>query len=609
MNERERFEELVGDYAEGALSPADASSWDALLVSHPAWRGEAEQERALVSMLRSAGKLKAPATLKAEVLNAVTRQTPVIVVAKRNTRTIWQITAVAAILIAGVFVYTNNEPAPVIAGKNRSAIERRAIVANAEKPTSDFDSAGAMSAANESKLKRDANATSAPSAAGGILREEGADKVVNNFEPPAGAANAAQDAEVQLYDRPADKPAASNSLGLEVEASKESQVALDSVASALQPLTAPASAPSAPSKFDGGRSPSFGNAIPKENDSAEISSADDNLQKAARQAGEPAMALPTREQVRSAVIAKTGKVLLDTPWYETAVDYQDKNGMVPTPATAENARYIVAQVPTMEDAKALPGASVPQLQKQASDEFKKQEITSPQSAKDVRVIIPYSASRNDDILQQDEAADKKETVVAGNARKASEKTDSSMALESASRLSTTTGAPADNTTRAMSVDGFATNTKDATAGSLHASGGTVAQEPAQEPAAGPRDRALRIRPAATETFFKSFDDFDSWMRVNNAQFIMYTPDRSVAFSAEGSAKTPVPIADAKSHNEFTGYLVYHYKNAKQADAMLGKLPGLTGEGVRNVGLVDAELVAQPDGVRLVIPYHMDVPTP
>ncbi len=63
MTPRERFEELLDRYVDGALSSADSQEWDDLLRSEPEWAIEAEEELALVSMLRSAPKATAPANL------------------------------------------------------------------------------------------------------------------------------------------------------------------------------------------------------------------------------------------------------------------------------------------------------------------------------------------------------------------------------------------------------------------------------------------------------------------------------------------------------------------------------------------------------------------
>ncbi|CAN5254845.1 hypothetical protein BH09SUM1_BH09SUM1_18550 [soil metagenome] len=67
-NQRDRFEELLNLEIDGELSAAGREELAALLRIHPDWEEEANQERELVRLLHVAGEVKAPADLAIRVL-------------------------------------------------------------------------------------------------------------------------------------------------------------------------------------------------------------------------------------------------------------------------------------------------------------------------------------------------------------------------------------------------------------------------------------------------------------------------------------------------------------------------------------------------------------
>jgi hypothetical protein len=69
---RERFEELLTDWLDEALSPEDHAEWEGLLADHPDWAEEARQESELVGLLKiSASSTKAPADFSHKLLDAI----------------------------------------------------------------------------------------------------------------------------------------------------------------------------------------------------------------------------------------------------------------------------------------------------------------------------------------------------------------------------------------------------------------------------------------------------------------------------------------------------------------------------------------------------------
>lgn len=572
MNDREKFEDLIGDYAEGSLSPANAEAWNAMMAAHPDWREEAEQERTLVTMMRSVGKMRAPAGLKAEVLAELSKPESTAVVPVKR-RALWQIAAAAAILVAGIFVYTHNDevslrkPATpsghaVIAMNDErvaevapasAAIPQELKTAKAETSllSKESDSpapAAAPVPAAEAALRNKAEArANMPAREGSYTYRSEPQTARSAGEMPSapssgGEAKSAAPATKSYFAKPKQPTVAQ-----EREDNVEVAGSLDTRKRELLDAASESSARPLQSQPDAEQSKKSD----LNNSSSQLNFAQRDLQQSAFQSGEPAMTLPTREQVRSAVIAKTGKVLLDTPWYETAVDYQDEHAMVPERATAANARYIVAQVPTIEDAKQIPGATM--LPAESADKSTAQDAVRQQT-RNVRVVIPYAATRRDEMeLAQQQVA----------------------GLMAATRSADGTSSPA---------------------------------EEMKDTAKSKASRQLGLQStAASSEVFATFDEFDQWMRRNRAQFLFYTSVRRTAFSEETNVKTPVPLPSATGENPFTGFLVYYFKSAKQADEILGRLPGLQGEGLRDMGLANAELVAQPDGVRLIIPYRMALP--
>ncbi|MCC6548202.1 hypothetical protein IT570_13630 [Candidatus Sumerlaeota bacterium] len=503
MNEREKFDELIGDYAEGTLSSTDAVAWNELLASHPELRAEAEQERALVLIMRKAALLKAPKSLKAEVLAEVSAKSQVIVVPRRGTRALWQLAALAAIVIVGIFVYTNDEPQE--AKKSASVPERLGVT--------------------EPYFNRTPVGSAQPSAAApASLRSEVASK-----KSTAAAPN-----EEVLHDSGTLVPQARS--GIRANEVNIRQLSIHGSAEVDERKDSP----------QAGLTESLDQIVPTAQAVPERASAP-----------EEAPMLPTRRQVRDAVIAKAGRVLLDTPWYETAAYHDGDRSLVSDRATDPHARYIVAQIPTSEDAIQLFRTMGRGQDQQAPDASKEKAATKPDGK--VRVVIPYATEQTNE-TEGDEGKlalkDSAEAPVAFTSAQATKEEARQRELRSASApvadkvpLGKGTGKP-----------------------------GVILQ---------------------------TFEDFDNWVRAGGAQFLFCTPSRNIAFSEEVNARTPAPMTRKADAVEYNSYLVYHFKVAKQADAILGKLPELGGVGVRNVGIGEAELVAQPDGVRLVIPYRME----
>ncbi|MDK2972832.1 MAG: hypothetical protein PWP23_2587 [Candidatus Sumerlaeota bacterium] len=65
---RERFDELLDDWAEGRLAGSDAREFEALLLSNPNWRGEAECHRSFLQLVRTAPRPTAPPRLMSEAM-------------------------------------------------------------------------------------------------------------------------------------------------------------------------------------------------------------------------------------------------------------------------------------------------------------------------------------------------------------------------------------------------------------------------------------------------------------------------------------------------------------------------------------------------------------
>ncbi|MBI5154913.1 hypothetical protein HZA57_06720, partial [Candidatus Poribacteria bacterium] len=65
---RERFEELLDDWARGRLTPDEAREFDALAGSGEDWREEAEAHRALLRAISAARAVRAPEGLLAGAL-------------------------------------------------------------------------------------------------------------------------------------------------------------------------------------------------------------------------------------------------------------------------------------------------------------------------------------------------------------------------------------------------------------------------------------------------------------------------------------------------------------------------------------------------------------
>lgn len=60
---RDRFDDLLDDWAKGSLSNSEAREFESLLLSHPSWRHEAESHRAFMNLVESAPRPSAPPQL------------------------------------------------------------------------------------------------------------------------------------------------------------------------------------------------------------------------------------------------------------------------------------------------------------------------------------------------------------------------------------------------------------------------------------------------------------------------------------------------------------------------------------------------------------------
>jgi hypothetical protein len=107
----------------------------------------------------------------------------------------------------------------------------------------------------------------------------------------------------------------------------------------------------------------------------------------------------------------------------------------------------------------------------------------------------------------------------------------------------------------------------------------------------------------TARAFGTFDEFDA-PRPEARRPVSSSIQRTVS-SPSRKRRATSPRRHPTADKPFTGYLVYHFASAAKADAAIQQITAFAGEGVRNVGVTDVELVRQPDGVRLILPYRME----
>jgi hypothetical protein len=136
MNPRDRFDELVGDYAEGALAPADRAEFEALCAAHPEWRAEAEDERRLVESLRAMPQVAAPAGLLAGALKKA-RTAEVVEVAPPSggSRAAWRFAIAASfagVMAIGYFMKESFDAPPPAIGAKQTAAKRLEATADAD---------------------------------------------------------------------------------------------------------------------------------------------------------------------------------------------------------------------------------------------------------------------------------------------------------------------------------------------------------------------------------------------------------------------------------------------------------------------------------------------
>jgi hypothetical protein len=73
---RDRFDELLDDWADGRLAGKEAREFESLLLSNPGWRGEAESHRAFLQLVRSAPPVTAPPHLLGQALQRARSEAP-----------------------------------------------------------------------------------------------------------------------------------------------------------------------------------------------------------------------------------------------------------------------------------------------------------------------------------------------------------------------------------------------------------------------------------------------------------------------------------------------------------------------------------------------------
>lgn len=518
MNPRQRFEELLSSYAEQELTPAQRDEFEALTASDPLWRVEAEQERQIVALLRAGRHAKAPANL----LRSAIERAKVVDIApapavRRRDPGLWRYTAAAALLLAGVVAYIAYQGHEFQSRIDVTTLQRANTPSQSKPDMTASDAAGG----SVKVAKTDALPTAK------AKRESPMEGAVNASEPDNRKKEAALG--VPLQQSIDEKGRISNE-------STESEVFFDKVAP-----PPPASAPA----------PALAREEPKRDRDLELNFTRDAELFAVLPGKEQAATPPTRAELDQVLLAKSGRILLDTPWYETAAGYAVNRAELPAIGAADNTRYVVVEFAgakngrELKDSAALRESDSPAMFRQLHDE---QAPT--------RQVFAYSAT----------------SVPAGTRARGA----------GAAAAKAATSDPAGQSAMESRLQEESAPAKLATS-----------------PTTGALDDST-----LNSRNFETFDEFFDTVKQTGAQFLYYTADRPLAFAedtgGQAAARTPAPA------EPFTGYIVFVYTDTDRAAQMPALLSTWTGHGVRNVRTSLTELVTMPDGkVRLILPYRMD----
>jgi hypothetical protein len=597
MNPRDRFEELLNGYAENALTTEEQAELELLLRESPEWREEADQERELVAMLRSLRGTKAPAALHDAVLAGAASAEIKPVEVRKSARSLglWQLGAAAAIFIGGLVVYSTHEPTPLPVKSGVAVTQPRLreldAVGRKERANEAAGVGGEIAGAEKAEVTKSENLfaynpTEGTVSNGDVRRAKDAvsadtsvDKLADFEQNAVGAINAeAKRADLSVLKEATDEKQLSDNRAPAVApapaaavANKPDSPVLDAFALEGAVSSAPAGSAGAPEHrlyFD--RNPSYGNTMPEKEQSFGTEFFGRAQTKEMRDAGAFSIPsqiaanfsqLPTRQQVEPVILANRGSIVVDTPWYKTATEYLSEGGAYTQLGYASNTRYLVVDFDKPEEAT--------KTQQQVTQKALPQEILQlARVGDDTRVLIPYQAGQ-------------------------------AIQAQAVPALAAAAAAPAEPAKPAENEAKLFAKAKKTEATMPPASTASAMSAPDSVEEARGRRNAGQLETARA---FGTFDEFDAHVRKLGAQFLFYTEDRVLAFTEEaGNVTSQTPTAD----KPFTGYLVYHFASAAKADAAIQQITAFAGEGVRNVGVTDVELVRQPDGVRLILPYRME----
>ncbi len=109
----------------------------------------------------------------------------------------------------------------------------------------------------------------------------------------------------------------------------------------------------------------------------------------------------------------------------------------------------------------------------------------------------------------------------------------------------------------------------------------------------------------------TYDELHEYLVGKGGMFLYYTPNRDTAIKPMRSSETSDETessersaADNRLRDGYTGYLVFQFEESADAFAALNSLRDLSGAGVENIDKPFAEVLSQKSGARLVIPYKM-----